>query len=134
MRVALLGASHWNAGFHAEAVRAAGAELAGVWDSDPAVAVAFAAKHGGHATASVAASLAERPGLVVGLGRGPQAAALLAAFAVPLGLLAAILALALPAVMLILAAAVALTGLLLERWLFFAQATHTAVLFYGRPV
>lgn len=78
MRVALLGASHWHAGFHAEAVRAAGAELVAVWDADPAVAATFAGKWGGRAVASVAAAVAEAPDLAVGLGRGPDAAALLA--------------------------------------------------------
>jgi len=32
----------------------------------------------------------------------------------------------------ILAAIVALLGLLVERWLFFAEATHTITLYYGR--
>jgi DMSO reductase anchor subunit len=32
----------------------------------------------------------------------------------------------------ILAAIAALLGTLIERWLFFAEATHTVVLYYGR--
>ena len=59
--------------------------------------------------------------------------ALLAAFALPLALLVAIIAGPLPASTLPVPAAIALVGILLERWLFFAEATHTAVLFYGRP-
>jgi DMSO reductase anchor subunit len=31
------------------------------------------------------------------------------------------------------AALCALAGLYVERWLFFAQATHTVTLYYGRP-
>jgi DMSO reductase anchor subunit len=36
-------------------------------------------------------------------------------------------------VLLPLGAAVALVGLYVERWLFFAQATHTVTLYYGAP-
>jgi len=77
MRVALLGVSHWHAGFHAEAVQAAGAEIGAVWDEDAGIATAFAVEHGGRVVSSVGQALAERPGLVVGLGRGPRAAGLL---------------------------------------------------------
>ena len=34
MRVAMLGVGHWHAGMHAKGVADAGAEIAGVWDSD----------------------------------------------------------------------------------------------------
>lgn len=78
MRVALLGVGHWHAGFHAGAARSAGAELAAIWDEDAAVAVAFAAREGGHTVASPQAALAERPDLAVVLGRGPGNASLVA--------------------------------------------------------
>ncbi len=64
-----------------------------------------------------------------------RAIALGLGFAVPVVLLiiGAILA-GLPArILLPLAAASALAGLYIERWLFFAQATHTVTLYYGRP-
>jgi len=59
--------------------------------------------------------------------------ALVAGFAVPFALSAASLAVvgppaALPAV---LAAVIATVGVLIERWLFFAEAKHTVTLFYG---
>src|SRR5579864_4231599 len=87
MRVALLGVSHWHAGFHADAAKAAGAAIGAVWDQDPAVAIAFVARHGGHALATPDAVMAERPDLAVVLGRGPANAALVGALldhAVPL--------------------------------------------------
>lgn len=60
--------------------------------------------------------------------------ALLIGFILPIILTAASLALApLPALVLaIIAALIALAGIFLERWLFFAEATHTVVLYYGR--
>ncbi|MDA8051926.1 MAG: dimethyl sulfoxide reductase anchor subunit [Rhodospirillales bacterium] len=55
-------------------------------------------------------------------------------FALPLVLTAvAVASPALPAVALaIVAATAALAGIFVERWLFFAEATHTVVLYYGR--
>ncbi len=61
-----------------------------------------------------------------------RAYALLIAFAAPLAILVAVLAGAVPVTVLPVAALCALAGMLLERWLFFAEATHTVVLFYGR--
>ncbi|MGH7069341.1 MAG: dimethyl sulfoxide reductase anchor subunit family protein [Acetobacteraceae bacterium] len=59
---------------------------------------------------------------------------LLAGYALPLVLSAVALGLpGLPALVLtIIAAVLALAGIFIERWLFFAEATHTVVLFYGR--
>lgn len=79
MRVAILGVSHWHAGFHADAAKLANAEIAGIWDADSAVAVEFVARHGGHAVATPDTALAERPDLIVVLGRGPANAALVSA-------------------------------------------------------
>jgi sulfite dehydrogenase (quinone) subunit SoeC len=61
-----------------------------------------------------------------------RAYALVLAFGVPLAILAGALLGVLPVSVLAVAAVSALAGLLLERWLFFAEATHTVVLFYGR--
>ncbi len=58
--------------------------------------------------------------------------AALLGFGVPLAMLVGVAAGAVPVAVLILAAACGLLGMLLERWLFFAEATHTVVLFYGR--
>jgi DMSO reductase anchor subunit len=57
-----------------------------------------------------------------------------AAFALPILLLAAAMATGRPAaaVLSVLAALVQLAGMLVERWLFFAEATHTVTLYYGR--
>ena len=87
MRVAMLGVSHWHAGFHAEAAKAADAELAAIWDEDAAVAAGFAARQGGHVAATPRDVMAEGPDLAVVLGRGPANAALVGALldhAVPL--------------------------------------------------
>jgi DMSO reductase anchor subunit len=56
------------------------------------------------------------------------------AFALPVLLLAAAFALPWPfaAVPSVLAAIVQLAGMLVERWLFFAEAKHTVTLYYGR--
>ncbi|MCZ8545754.1 dimethyl sulfoxide reductase anchor subunit [Mesorhizobium qingshengii] len=56
------------------------------------------------------------------------------AFALPVLLLAATLALPWPfaAVLSVLAAIAQLSGMLVERWLFFAEAKHTVSLYYGR--
>lgn len=58
-----------------------------------------------------------------------------AAFALPAALLliAIVVNGAFAAVLSILAAASQLSGLLVERWLFFAEAKHTVTLYYGRP-
>lgn len=76
MRVAMFGVSHWHAGFHADAAKSAGAELAAIWDADGAAAIAFVARHGGHAVATPEEGLRGRPDLAVVLGRGPENAAL----------------------------------------------------------
>ncbi len=78
MRVAMIGVSHWHAGFHADAAKAGGAAIGAVWDADPAVAIDFVAREGGHAVATPEAAMAERPDLAVVLGRGPANAALVA--------------------------------------------------------
>lgn len=44
--VELLGISHWHAGMHLDAALAAGAGIRLVWDEDPELARAFAARHG----------------------------------------------------------------------------------------
>jgi DMSO reductase anchor subunit len=57
-----------------------------------------------------------------------------AAFALPILLLAAAMVLGMPlaAMLSALAALVQLPGVLVERWLFFAEAKHTVALYYGR--
>ncbi len=62
-----------------------------------------------------------------------RAIALAAGFVIPIVLLLATLALPPPIrqVTTVLAALLALAGLLVERWLFFAEATHTVMLYYG---
>lgn len=61
-----------------------------------------------------------------------RAYAALFGFAFPLAMLVGVAAGVAPVAVLIIAALCGLLGLLLERWLFFAEATHTVVLFYGR--
>lgn len=58
----------------------------------------------------------------------------LLAFALPVLLLAIVFALPWPiaAVVSVLGAIIQLTGMLVERWLFFAEAKHTVTLYYGR--
>ncbi|GLS37532.1 DMSO reductase [Mesorhizobium tianshanense] len=58
----------------------------------------------------------------------------LLAFALPVLLLAIVFALPWPvaAVLSVLAAAAQFAGMLVERWLFFAEAKHTVALYYGR--
>src|SRR3954447_6964878 len=72
MRVALAGVGHWHASLHLDAVRAAGAEIAGVWDSEPEVASRFAETGGAGAWASLETLLASRPDLVVVMGHPAQ--------------------------------------------------------------
>jgi DMSO reductase anchor subunit len=57
-----------------------------------------------------------------------------AGFALPVLLLAAAMAMGWPlaAALSVLAALMQLVGVLVERWLFFAEATHTVTLYYGR--
>ena len=57
-----------------------------------------------------------------------------AAFALPILLLAAATAAGSPlaAILSVLAAVAQLLGMLVERWLFFAEAKHTVTLYYGR--
>jgi predicted dehydrogenase len=78
MRVAFLGVSHWHAGMHAAGVLEAGAQIAGVWDSDATAVARFVEANGGVARPNAAAVLDDRPDLVVALGRGPEAAQQLA--------------------------------------------------------
>lgn len=61
--------------------------------------------------------------------------ALAAGFGLPIALmlLALVLGGTAAAVLSVLAAAIALAGLLVERWLMFAEATHTVTLYYGNP-
>lgn len=61
MRVALLGASHWHAAMHAEAVLASGGTVCAVWDPDPAAALRL----GGPAVESLGAALDAEPDLCV---------------------------------------------------------------------
>lgn len=78
MRVAMLGVGHWHAGMHAKGVLDAGAEIAGVWDPDVGAVARFVDACGGTARPDAAAAIADRPDLVIALGRGPVAAAQLA--------------------------------------------------------
>ena len=61
--------------------------------------------------------------------------ALIVGFAAPLALTLAALAVGgtLAAILALLAALAAMLGVLVERWLFFAEATHTVTLYYGAP-
>lgn len=72
MRIALAGTGHWHADMHLDAVRAAGAEVAGTWDPEPRVAESFAARAGVAAAPDLAALLAGRPDLVVVMGHPLQ--------------------------------------------------------------
>lgn len=80
MRIALLGVGHWHAPIHLDAIRAAGGTAGPVWDADPAVAAAFAARHGCAATDRDDAI--RSADVVVAMGRpaeaGPAALAVLA--------------------------------------------------------
>ena len=78
MRIGMLGVGHWHAGMHAKGVLEAGAELAGIWDPDPDATARFVAQKGGVTRPDAAAVLADRPDLVIALGRGPEAATRLA--------------------------------------------------------
>jgi DMSO reductase anchor subunit len=60
--------------------------------------------------------------------------ALVGAFALPGILLLGVLISVLPPLALPVAAIFGMLGLFLERWLFFAEATHTVALYYGRAV
>lgn len=60
--------------------------------------------------------------------------ALLAGFALPMGLVATATVGFLPAAAMSLAIVTAACGLLIERWLFFAEATHVSALYYGRSI
>lgn len=72
MRVALAGVGHWHAPMHLDAVRAAGAGIAGVWDPDPAVAARVAAATDTAAVPELAALLVAKPDLVVVMGHPLQ--------------------------------------------------------------
>ncbi len=61
-----------------------------------------------------------------------RAYALLLSFAIPLAILLGVVAGVLPVTLIVVAAVCAMLGMLLERWLFFAEATHTVTLYYGR--
>lgn len=61
-----------------------------------------------------------------------RAYAAVLAFALPAAMLVGVLAGVAPVAVLVVAALCGLVGMVLERWLFFAEATHTVVLFYGR--
>lgn len=74
MRIALLGVGHWHAPIHLDAIRAAGASVAPVWDADAGVAAAFAAHHGAEAAASRAEAI-RGADLVVAMGRPAEAEA-----------------------------------------------------------
>lgn len=69
MRIALAGVGHWHAGLHAAATRAAGAEVAAVWDPDADVARRFAATTATTVLADLTALIATAPDLVVCMGR-----------------------------------------------------------------
>lgn len=68
MRIAITGVGHWHAAMHLDAVRAAGAEVAGVWDPAPDITVAFASRHDVPAASGMEALLTTRPDLVVVMG------------------------------------------------------------------
>lgn len=58
--------------------------------------------------------------------------AVMIGFAVPVAVLVGVVLGVVPVVGLILVAVCAVVGMAVERWLFFAEATHTVVLYYGR--
>lgn len=68
MRIAITGVGHWHAAMHLDAVRAAGADVSGVWDPDPAINASFASRHDAPAAATMEALLAAKPDLVVVMG------------------------------------------------------------------
>ena len=72
MRVALAGVGHWHVPMHLDAVRAAGAAVAGVWDFDAGVATRFAAGAGVTAATDYGTLLAARPALVLVMGHPAQ--------------------------------------------------------------
>jgi len=74
MRIGLLGVGHWHAPIHLDAIRAVGAAVGPVWDDEPAVAAAFAARHGARAAAACAEAIRDAD-LVVAMGRPAQAEA-----------------------------------------------------------
>jgi len=80
MRVGLIGVSHWHAPMHAAAVMAVGAEIASVWDVDPATAETFARLRALRTAASPEGVLADCD-IVVVMGR-PDAVPALAEAAV----------------------------------------------------
>lgn len=87
MNIALFGTSHWHAQMHLDAVLAAGASIACIWDEDPAQAADFAARHQLQAVATINEGLARQPDLVVLMGhpaRVPAEAHRLIAAGVPL--------------------------------------------------
>jgi len=80
MRLAFFGVGHWHAGMHADAARAAAAEIVAAWDPEPEKTHAFAARHGGRAVDRVEAVLAEKPDLAIVMGRPAEMAALAGRF------------------------------------------------------
>ncbi len=68
MRIALTGVGHWHAPMHLDAARAAGAEVVGCWDIDPAVTARFAGEHGVPGVDGLAGLLGLGPDLVVLMG------------------------------------------------------------------
>ena len=69
MKLALFGVSHWHAGMHAAAARAAGAEIVAAWDLVAERAAEFAREHRCPAVGAVDEALALRPDLAVIMGR-----------------------------------------------------------------
>jgi len=76
MRLVFFGVGHWHAEMHAHAAQAAGAEIVGAWDGDPARAIAFSARFGGQAAHGIEAALALKPDLAVVMGRPGEMAEL----------------------------------------------------------
>ena len=68
MKIILFGTSHWHAGMHLDAARAAGADVLGVWDENPSQAAQFAEKHGLPNMATMDEALARAPELIVLMG------------------------------------------------------------------
>ncbi|CDN95444.1 MULTISPECIES: Gfo/Idh/MocA family protein [Rhizobium/Agrobacterium group] len=80
MKMAFFGVGHWHAGMHAEAAKAAGAEIVAAWDEVSTHATAFADTYGGRATASVDEAIAAKPELAVVMGRPAEMAEMASRF------------------------------------------------------
>jgi len=90
VKVALVGAEHWHAGFYLDAFRLAGAEIVAVSDPDPAAAGRLAARVGCPAFGDYRAMIdREKPEFLMATARHgdmPQLALELLCFDIPMGL------------------------------------------------